>query len=131
MIPDIPLITGPFLLYFIPGSALGLGLADKLEFGEYATNQVIRVIEPVMGKEGRGARAYSGLTRGQYVTNKNCRRASSLTARYGHQTVRDVPAFCLQLSLQQTWMGFISAQCLAVEAPCCQLTAYWLTSLLR
>lgn len=129
IVPDIPLITGPFLLSFIPGCALGQGLADKLEFREYATNQVIRLIEPA---KGAGVRAHTvGSPEDSMWQIRIVGEPRHWQLDMDTKTAGDVPAFCLQPSLQQTWMGFISAQCLAVEAPRCQLTAYWLTSLLR
>lgn len=54
--------------------------------------------------------AYKPLTRGQCVTNKKCRKALSLTARYGHLTVGDVPAFCLQSPPSTKTDGFCLLQ---------------------
>lgn len=62
---------------------------------EYVTAQVIRVPESVM---------YVHLsvctcklpTIELHVANKNCRKASSLTIRYGYLTAGDLAVFCVQ-----------------------------------
>lgn len=95
----------PFLLCFFTEVCCGPEASTQIGIWEYATDQVIRVIESVTWPCVR-VYTHKPLTRGQCVKNKNCWKALSLAARYGNRTVADVPAFCLP-SLQQTLMDFV------------------------
>lgn len=77
---------------------------------ENVTVQLIRVPESVMYVH-LSVDTCKLPTREQHVANRNCRKALSLTIRYGYLTAGDGPAFCVPPpSLQQKMMGFVHCE---------------------
>lgn len=62
---------------------------------ERVTAQVIRALASVLHVQ-LSVDTCKLHTREQRVANKNCRKALSLTIRYGYLTAGDFPAFCVQ-----------------------------------
>lgn len=74
---------------------------------ERVTAQVIRVSASVMHVHP-SVDTCKRHTREQRVANKNCRKALSLTIRYGYLTAGDCPAFCVQHPpTTKEMMGFV------------------------
>lgn len=84
---------------------------------ERVTAQVIRVLASVMHVQ-LSVDTCKLHTREQRVANKNCRKALSLTIRYGYLTAGDFPAFCVQPphhNKKKRWV--LSTASLVMEAP--------------